>query len=144
MIRTIAKTPFEVHTDPFFQNLGILKFHDIYLIQLGSFMYSYQNHTLPLKFHCNFSVQSQIHSYITQETLAKFVCLSVVLESNNLRYFQYQEPNFYYTLNTNIINASSPFPFKTALKAFICNNYYYTLTKILGKSCLILNICKLP
>ena len=55
VIRTtlcIAKTTFDAHTDPIFQNLGILKFHDIYLVQLGLFMYSYQNHTLPLKFHC--------------------------------------------------------------------------------------------
>ena len=47
VVRTIAKTTFDAHTDPLFQNLGILKFHDIYLIQLGLFMYSYQNHTLP-------------------------------------------------------------------------------------------------
>ena len=37
----------DAHTDTIFQNLGILKFHDIYLMQLGLFMYSYQNHTLP-------------------------------------------------------------------------------------------------
>ena len=29
VIRTIAKTTFNAHTDPIFQNLGILKFHDI-------------------------------------------------------------------------------------------------------------------
>ena len=29
VIRTIAKTPFDAHTDSIFQNLGILKFHDI-------------------------------------------------------------------------------------------------------------------
>ena len=54
MIRTIAKTTFDAHTDPIFQNLGILKFHGTYLIQLGLFMFSYQNHTQPLKFHCKF------------------------------------------------------------------------------------------
>ena len=32
VIRTIAKTPWDAHTDPIFKNLGILKFHDIYLI----------------------------------------------------------------------------------------------------------------
>ena len=62
----IVKTTFDAHTDPIFQNLGILKFHDIYLIQLGLFMYSYQNHTLPLKFHCKFTLQSQIHSRNTR------------------------------------------------------------------------------
>ena len=41
VIRTIAETTFDAHTDPIFQNLGILKFHDIYLIQLRLFMYSY-------------------------------------------------------------------------------------------------------
>ena len=35
----------------------------------------------------------------------------------------YQGPKFYNTLNTNNINASSPFSFKRALKAFICNSY---------------------
>ena len=29
VIRTIAKTTFDAYTDPVFQNLGILKFHDI-------------------------------------------------------------------------------------------------------------------
>ena len=28
LIRTIAKTPFDAHTDQIFQNLGILKFHN--------------------------------------------------------------------------------------------------------------------
>ena len=59
---------------------------------------------------------------IIQETRVNFVCLSVVLEPSNFQFF-YQGPKFYNTLNTNIINASSPFSFKRALKAFICNNY---------------------
>ena len=118
VIRTIAKTTFEAHTDPIFQNLGILKFHDIYLIQLDLFMYSYQNHTLPVKFHCKFTKFIRI----IQETRVNFVCLSVVLEPNNFPFF-YQGPKFYNTLNTNIIKASSPFSFKRALKEFICNNY---------------------
>ena len=28
VIRTVAKTPFDAHNDPIFQNLGVLKFHD--------------------------------------------------------------------------------------------------------------------
>jgi len=35
----------------------------------------------------------------------------------------YQGPKFYNTLNTDIVNSSSPFSIKKALKAFICNNY---------------------
>ena len=101
--------------------LGILKFHDIYLIQLGLFMYSYQNHTLPLKFHCKFTLQSQIHSYNTRNS-CKFRLPFCRTRTKQFSVF-YQGPKFYNTLNTNIINASSPFSFKRALKAFICNNY---------------------
>ena len=100
---------------------GILKFHDIYLIQLGLFMYSYQNHTLPLKFHCKFTLQSQIHSYNTRNS-CKFRLPFCRTRTKQFSVF-YQGPKFYNTLNTNIINASSPFSFKRALKAFICNNY---------------------
>ena len=37
VIRAIAKTPFDARTDPIFQNLGILKLHNIYLIQLKAY-----------------------------------------------------------------------------------------------------------
>ena len=123
-------------------NLGILKFHDTYLIQVGLFMYSYQNHTLPLEFHCKFTLQSQIHSYNTRNS-CKFRLFLCLTRTKQFSVF-YQRPKFYNTLNTNIINASSPSSFKRKLKAFICNNYQYTPTKILGKSLLIFNICKLP
>ena len=123
MIRTIDKTTFDAHTDPIFQNLGILKFHDIYLIQLGLFMYSYQNYTLPFKFHCKFTLQSQIHSYNTRKS-CKFRLPFCPTRTKQFSVF-YEGPKFYNTLNTNIFNASSPFSFKRALKrkSIYCNNY---------------------
>ena len=110
----IAKTTYDAHTDPIFQNLGILKFHDIYLIQLGLFMYSYQNHTLPLKFHCKFTLQSQIHSYNTRNS-CKFRLPFCRTRTKQFSVF-YQGPKFYNTLNTNIINASLPFSLKEHLR----------------------------
>ena len=144
----LSKTTFDAHTDPIFQNLGVLKFHDIYLIQLGLFMYSYQNHTLPLKFHCKFTLQSQIHSYNTRNS-CKFRLPFCRTRTKQFSVF-YQGPKFYNTLNTNIINASSPFSFKRALKAFICNNYLYTHSnRNLAKKPFNIHInffyiCKLP
>ena len=81
VIRTITKTPWDAHTDPIFKNLGILKFHCIYLIQLGLFMYSYQNQTLPSKFHCKFTLQNQIHSYNTRNSY-KFRSVAFLSYSN--------------------------------------------------------------
>ena len=56
-----------------------------------------------------FTLQNQILSI--HEILINFVCLSVVLESNNFP-FSYQEPKFYNTLNTDTVNSSSRFSFK--------------------------------
>ena len=39
IIRITNKSHFQAHTDPIFQELGILKFNDIHLLQLGQFMY---------------------------------------------------------------------------------------------------------
>ena len=92
-------------------------------------MYSYQNHTLPLKFHCKFTLQSQIHSYNTRNS-SKFRLPFCRTQIKQFSVF-YQGPKFYNTLNTNIINFSSPSSFERALKSFICNSYKYTLTKSL-------------
>ena len=35
VVRTIAKPQCYAHTDPIFKNIGILKFYDIHLLQLG-------------------------------------------------------------------------------------------------------------
>lgn len=118
-----VQTPFDTRTDLVFQNPSVLKFHDIviYLIQIDLFMEFDQNHTLPLKFHFKFTLQRQIHSYNTR-TCCKF-CLSFC--RTRIKQFSvfYQGLKFYNTLNINIINASSPFSFKGAPKALVCNNY---------------------
>ena len=77
VVRTIAKTDLYAHTDPILRNLGILKFHDMHLLQLGLFMYSHQNRTL----------QKEIQSYHTRNSHLYIVCLSVELTSNNFPFF---------------------------------------------------------
>jgi len=75
VVRTIGKTDLYAHTDPIFGNLGILKFHDMHLLQLGLFMYSHQNRTLPLKFDWKFTLQKEIHSYHTRNSFISFASL---------------------------------------------------------------------
>ena len=70
IIRIINKSHFNAHTDPIFKDLGILKFNDIHLLQLGQFMYSCKNSFLPPKFNNNFSQSNQFHSYNTRNSQA--------------------------------------------------------------------------
>ena len=62
-MRGINKDPYDAHTDPIFKELRILKFNDIYLLNLGKFMYSYQNDLLPSSFNDCFIEVNQVHHY---------------------------------------------------------------------------------
>ena len=70
IIRIINKSHFSAHTDPIFKDLGILKFNDIHLLQLGQFMFSCKNSFLPPKFNNNFSQSNQFYSYNTRNSQA--------------------------------------------------------------------------
>ena len=123
MVRTIANIHFYAHADPIFRNQGILKFYVMHLLQLGLFMYSHQNRTLPLKFDGKFTLQKEIHSYHTRNShLYRLpVCRT------NIKQFSvfFQGPKF---LSTEIVNSSSSVSFKKALKAFfvITINSFHT------------------
>ena len=79
IIINTGKSHFNAHTDPIFKDLGILKYNDIHLFQLGQFMYSCKNSFLPPKFNRKFSQSNQfpglpstILSYKHEEVLALF------------------------------------------------------------------------
>ena len=118
VVRIIAKTQCYAHTDPIFKNLGILKFYDIHLLQLGLFMYSYQIRTLPSKFDCKFTLNRQVYSYNTRNSHS----FRLPFCQTNIKQFSifYQGPKFYNSLTTEIVNSSSPASFKKAIKAFNC------------------------
>ena len=61
VIRVISKEAF----DPIFQKLSIFKFTDVYLLQLGTFMYKYNNNLLPSTFDDSFIKVNEIHTYNT-------------------------------------------------------------------------------
>ena len=65
-IRIVSKSGFLAHTTPIFKDTQILKFHDIKKLQLGKFMFSYQNGLLPTCFNNMFSRNSDIHGYNTR------------------------------------------------------------------------------
>ena len=120
-VRIIDKSHFNAHSDPIFKKLGILKFHDLNLLQLGQFMFSYQIRTLPPKLASKFTLNSQIHTYYSRNSDA----FHLPFCRTNIKQFSvfYQGPKFYNSLDIDIINFSSTASFKKALKSFFFNNY---------------------
>jgi hypothetical protein len=117
----VDKQFFGAHTTSIFYKHKILKFEDIYLLQLGKFMYLYQQKLLPDCFEGLFSYVSQIHNYNTRnaETFYALQCRT------NIRQFSvnYQGPKFFNTLNPDIRNSSSVFRFQYMLKLFLFSHY---------------------
>ena len=67
VVRIISKSNFDAPSDPIFKELQILKFDDIYSLELGKFIYSaYKNYLLPSKFKNAFLLNNQTHSYNTR------------------------------------------------------------------------------
>ena len=121
VVRIIDKSHFNAHSDPRFKKHGILKFHDLNLLQLGQFMFSYQIRTLPPKLASKFTLNSQIHTYYSRNSHA----FRLPFCRTNIKQFSvfYQGPKFYNSLDIDIINSSSTASFKKALKSFFFNNY---------------------
>jgi hypothetical protein len=63
VVRILSNASYDAHTSPLFKSKMILKFEDIYLLNLGKFMFSYQNNLLPASFSNFFSTTDQIHSH---------------------------------------------------------------------------------
>ena len=105
IIRIINKSHFNAHTDPIFKDLGILKFNDIHLLQLGQFIYSCKNSFLPLRFNNNFSQSNQFHSYNTRNSLA----YRLPYCRTNTKKFSpfFQGPKFFNSLDNEVINSKS-------------------------------------
>ena len=70
-VRVISKTGFCEHSGPLFANLNLLKFTDLYHLNLGKFMYKYINGALPACFNPCFTLTSNIHSYNTRSAARK-------------------------------------------------------------------------
>ena len=70
-VRVISKTGFCEHSGPLFANLNLLKFTDLYHLNLGKFMYKYMNGALPACFNPCFTLTSNIHSYNTRSAARK-------------------------------------------------------------------------
>jgi hypothetical protein len=68
VVRCICRQPYDAHTDPLFKELKILKFGDIYLFNVGMFMFSYNNDLLPDAFRNCFQPVNRIHQYNTRNS----------------------------------------------------------------------------
>ena len=117
IIRIISKVSFDAHTGVLFKEQEILKFSDIYLYQIGKFMYQFKRGLLPNYFRDMFTLASQIHSHNTRNSSLFYIphC------RNNFRRFsiRFQGPKFFNSLSREIQNRESISLFVKRLKKYL-------------------------
>ena len=120
-LRIVNNSTYDANTGPIFKKLETLKLHDIHSFQLGFFMFSFKNSTLPSKFNNFFLMNSQIHNYNTRNAHS----FHLPLCRTNTRQFSiyFQGPKFYNSLNSAITGSSSSASFKRKLKEFLLSTY---------------------
>ena len=77
VIRIINKDAFDAHSGPIFRDLKLLRLDQIYLYQLGKFMYLYRSGSLPEYFHNYFPMTNEVHSYNTRSANSYYLPLIV-------------------------------------------------------------------
>ena len=60
IVRIISKVKFDSHTNPLYKELNILKFYDICKLQMGQFLFPWENNSLPNYFNDMFILNAQL------------------------------------------------------------------------------------
>ena len=99
-----------MHTSPIFKELKILKLEEIYLFNLGKFIYEYKYNILANCFERPLLTVDQVHNYNTRNSKAFYVPTSC--STNFLKFsVNYQGPILFNTADPDIRNLSSIFIF---------------------------------
>ena len=123
------------HNSPvWFRVLGLIKTLHIshqepQAFQLGFFMFSFKNSTLPCKFNNPFLMNSQIHNYNTGN--AHSFRLPLCRTKTRLFSFYFKGPKFCNSLNSILTGSSSSASFRRKFKEFFLSMYWrFSMPKV--------------
>ena len=122
-VRIISNAGHRDHTANLFANLKLLRFKDLYYLNLGKVMYKYMNNALPSCFSSCFTLTSNIHSYNTRSASKKHipVCYSrTSLFKNSLIQ---RGANYWNSLSESIQTSPSQAIFVKKLKKLLLDAY---------------------
>ena len=118
VIRVLGNEDFYAHSSPIFKSLKILKFQDIYLLNLGKFMFSYTHNLLPDSFNNFFLPTDQIHSYNLRSS--SLIYLPSCRTKTRQFTVYYQGPKFFNSLSYDVRSASTIESFQAAERVPFC------------------------
>ena len=121
VVRIICNSAPRSHADPLFFDNKLLKINDLYLFQLGQFMYNYNRNLLPSTFNDMFMKNQSFHNYPTRHSGEFHLPRLRTLSAQNT--FFYEGPKFWNSLKDEIKDSPSLNSFKNKLKLFLLQQY---------------------
>ena len=128
-MRGIAKSCFDAPSAPLFYEHNFPYLSNIYMLQIGLFVFSFKNKLLPVGFHGMFLSSSQLHFYNTRNAMNYRSQFSRA----NCRKFTiaFQGPNFWNTLPAELKDESSRNVFRKNLLRFLVQQAFVLIISIL-------------
>ena len=120
-LRIITNSHPRTPSKALFMKYNILPIHDIYKLQIASFMYLFFSHKLPPVFDNLFSLNSSYHNYNTRNRMSVHIPLfkfKISRQSLNL-----YGPKLWHSIPPNIRNSPSLTSFKKNYKIFLINSW---------------------
>ena len=113
-LRIICNTDYLAHTEPLFLSNNILKFNEIYSLQLGIFMFLLNNNKLPHIFDTMFQRNQHFHNYPTRQSGSYHLPKTRTLFANHI--FTFAGPKLWNSLPPSLTQLKSIHSFKRKLK----------------------------
>ena len=123
IVRLCTGSDYLAHSSPLFKRLKTFTVFDIHRIQIGSFMYQFNNNMLPCCFSNYFTKSQSIHSYGTRTSnigLYRPYNFSTDLARSTIRR---QGPNIWNNIDNSIRNSLSLNLFKQKYKNYLLSCY---------------------
>ena len=120
-IRILCNCGMYSHCDPLFIENKILKIRELYLFQIGQFMFNYSHNNLPQVFDSMFPKNFSLHKYPTRQSNEYHLPLLRTVKAKST--FIFSGPKFWNSLPDDIKTAPSISSFKYKLKEFLLKSY---------------------
>ena len=119
--RIINYTDYLAHCDPLFYKHNSLKISDIYLLQLGIFMYKLNSNNLPQSICSLFTKNINIHDHFTRQ--CNEFHQSFARTTLSYRTIKHEGPRLWYSLDSNLKSTSTLIFFKRKFKDLLLSKY---------------------
>ena len=120
-MRIICNTSYRSHTDVLFRNNRILKINDLYLFNLGQFMYKINENNIPVSVKRMFQKNNSVHNHSTRQANDFHIPKARTNFVN--RNFLFTGPKFWNSLDQSLKEACSLNRFKYRLKMLFIEKY---------------------